>query len=245
MDVWHKRWIAYKRVLRECDVVLQVVDARAPAGTLNRGLSRYMSKMIIVVNKSDLVPPQKLDELPRVLRGYRGVAVSSKTGGGFNQLFQEIKGVTLRRPIKVAVVGYPNVGKSSMMNRLARRKATKVSPVPGETKNVQWISLGDILLCDTPGIVPPGETGLGLVLKAAVSADKAHSPEPIALDLISKKPSAAAETYGIAITKADTAEKILEKIAKRRGKLLKGGELDLQETARMVVRDYQRGKLVI
>ncbi len=243
MDVWLKRWIAYKHVLRECDVVLQVLDARDPAGTLNRGLSRYMSKMIIVVNKSDLVPALNLEELQRLLRGYRGVAVSSKTGGGFNQLFQEIKGVTLRRPIKVAVVGYPNVGKSSMMNRLARRKATKVSPIPGETKNVQWISLGDVLLCDTPGIVPLGETGVGLVLKAAVSVEKLHSPEPVAIGVIEKNRDATAKYYGVRISEKDNAELILEKIAKRRGKLLKGGELDLQETARMVVRDYQHGKI--
>jgi len=243
MDAWLKKWIAYKRVLRECDVVLQVVDARDPRGTLNHGLNRYASKMLIVVNKSDLVPAKELDALPQTLRGYRGVAVSSKTGGGFNQLFQEIKGVTIRRPIKVAVVGYPNVGKSSLMNRLARRKATKVSPTPGETKNVQWISLGDILLCDTPGIVPIGETGAGLVLKAAVAVERIPSPEPIALGIIGKKRDAVAMHYRVRISGKDDAEAILEKIARRRGRLLKGGEPDLQETARMVVRDYQRGKL--
>lgn len=243
MDRWLKKWIAYKRVLRECDVVLQVLDARDPRGTLNSGLNRYASKMILVVNKSDLVPAKKLDELPRTLRGYRGVAVSSKTGGGFNQLFQEMKGVTIRRPIKVAVVGYPNVGKSSLMNRLARRKATKVSPTPGETKNVQWISLGDILLCDTPGIVPLGETGVGLVLKAAVAVESVPAPEPIALRIIEKNRDAVAAHYGVRISEKDDGEAILGKIARRRGKLLKGGELDLQETARMVMRDYQRGRI--
>jgi len=243
MDKWLKRWIAFKRVLRQCDVVLQVVDARDPWGTLNWSLKRYISKMIVVVSKSDLVPPERLGILPRLLHKYRWVAVSSSTGEGIAMLRNEIRKACERRPIRTAVIGYPNVGKSSLMNRLARRKATKVSPVPGQTTNVQWVTLGDILLYDTPGVVPPSETGVSLVLKSAVAAQKIPSPEPIALEIIAKNMEAVCVHYDVPMRKTDDAEKILIKIAKRRGRMFKGGEPDVDTVARLIINDFQRGRL--
>ncbi len=243
MEEWLKRWIVFKRVLRECDVVLQVVDARDAWGTLNWSLKKYLSKMIVVVTKSDLVGEKELGALPRTLHGYRWVAVSGKTGEGIPWLLEEIRKATARRPAKVGVVGYPNVGKSSLMNRLAGRRAAKVSPVPGQTKNVQWVTLGDILLYDTPGVVPQSERGVSLVLKSAVAAQSIPSPEPIALEIIGRSMEAAAAHYDVPLRKTDDAEKLLIKIAKRRGRLLKGGEPDLDTMARLVINDFQRGKL--
>ena len=245
MDAWLKKWLAFKRVIKKCDVVLQVVDARNVKGTMNWPLKRYLSKMIVVVTKSDLMKNDSFGHLPATLRGYRWVVVSGKTGDGIQMLLAEIRKASQRRPIRVGVVGYPNVGKSSLMNRLAGRRAAKVSPVPGQTTNVQWVTLGDILLHDTPGVVPQNETGVNLVLKSAVPAQKIPSPEPIAIEIIARNMKSVAEHYDVKLSKADDAEKLLEKIAKRRGRLLKGGELDLDGMSRLVINDYQRGRLLI
>ena len=245
MDDWLKKWLAFKRVIKQCDVVLQVVDARNVRGTLNWSLKNYLSKMIVVVTKSDLMKGDAFAHLPSTLRGYRWVVVSGKTGDGIQMLLAEIRRASQRRPIRVGVVGYPNVGKSSLMNRLAGRRATKVSPVPGQTTNVQWVTLGDIMLYDTPGVVPKTEKGVSLVLKSAVPAQKIPSPEPIAIEIIARNMKSVAEHYDVKLSKEDDAEKLLEKIAKRRGKLLKGGELDVEGMSRLVINDYQRGRLLI
>jgi len=248
MDKWLRQWIAYRRTLRDADIVVHVIDARNIFETLNKGLNKYKSKLLVAVNKCDLVPDDEMQDIPRRLYGYRHVLVSGKNGFGMHQFYMAVNSMAREKPAKVAIVGYPNVGKSLLMNRLGRRKVARVSPIPGETKGVQWVNVGDFLLMDTPGIIPETEHGgKDLVMKGAVRADKIPSPEPIAEEIIGKflreKPDAIAKLYDIAVKKTDAPDKVLERIARRRGKLLKGGELNLFETAKLVIRNYQIGKL--
>ena len=244
-----KRWIAYKRTLREADVVIHVVDARDVTGTLNRSLNRYKSKLLVAVNKCDLVPQAALAGIKDALRSYAHVLVSGKTGFGLHDLRSAIYSIAKRKPAKVAIVGYPNVGKSTLMNRICGRKAAKVSPIPGETKGVQWVSAGGFLLVDTPGVIPRYEKdGMQLVLKGAVRAESIPNPEPIAEEIIARilkeNPETLGKCYGIQLRGAGEPSKVLERIARRRGRLLKGGEPDLYETAKLIIRDYQKGKLL-
>lgn len=244
-----RKLLAFKRALRESDVVVQVIDARDPRGTLSREMSRYRSKMVIAVNKCDLVPESGLPDIATALSNYRVVFTSKKTGRGLSALSKAVASVSKRETPQVVFAGYPNVGKSSLMNRIAGRKAVRVSPLPGETRGVQLISSRAYLLMDTPGMVPDTDKsgGAALVLKGAVRADRVPAPEPIAEEIISRflsgSPGALKRLYGISFAAGDGPEKILEKIAFRRGRLLKGGEPNVFETAQLVIRDYQQGKL--
>jgi len=248
MDKWLRQWIAYRRTLRDADIIVHVIDARNIFETLNKGLNKYKSKLLVAVNKCDLVPDEEMRGIPKRLYGYKHVLVSGKTGFGMHQFYMAVNSMARTKPAKVAMVGYPNVGKSLLMNRLGRRSVARVSPIPGETKGVQWVNVGDFFLMDTPGVIPESEHGgKELVMKGAVRADKIPSPEPIAEEILEKfmkeKPDALAKLYDIVLRKTDTPDKLLERIARRRGKLLKAGELNLFETAKLVIRDYQIGKL--
>jgi len=245
-----KKWIAYRRVLREADVVIHVVDARDVKGTLNRWLNKYKSKLLVAVNKCDLVPQTAFGEIDTALSSYNYVLVSGKTGLGMSALYSAISSLARRTPAKVAIVGYPNVGKSTLMNRICGRHTVKVSPIPGETKGVQWVSARGFLFVDTPGVIPRYERREeDLVLKGAIRADNILNPEPIAEEVIGRfleeSPEKIKETYDIRVSRRDTPSKLLERIARRRGFLLKGGEPNLYEAAKLVIRDYQRGRLSI
>ncbi|MDD5317173.1 MAG: 50S ribosome-binding GTPase [Candidatus ainarchaeum sp.] len=250
MDDWERKWLAYKRVLRESDVVVQVVDARDPKGTLSRELTRYKSKMVVAANKVDLAGPGARRQIAELLPRHRVAFTSWKTGEGIQALLRAIRDAAKTEKPRVAFVGYPNVGKSSLMNRIAGKKIVRVSPLPGETRGVQWVSLPFMFLVDTPGVVPRTEkSGKGLALKGAVRADRIPDPEPIAEEILARflkaRPASVKECYGIPAGRESDPARMLEKIAFRRGRLLKGGEPDLYEAAKTVIRDYQRGRLCL
>jgi len=243
-----RKWIAYKRVLRYADVVIHIVDARDVPGTLDRDMSKYKSKMIVAINKADLVSPSSLRTSLARFKTWRCVATSNKTGRGYAELLKLAQSISPRPQPKVAVVGYPNVGKSSLLNKLGGRKVARVSPIPGETRGPQWVKSGGFLFIDTPGVIPPRDQGgKDLILKGALRVEHAPDPESIAEEVIARflpdDAKALAKCYDITVAGKDTSQEILEKIALRRGKLLRGGKLNLFETAQMVVRDYQTGKL--
>jgi ribosome biogenesis GTPase A len=242
-----RRWRAYKQAVRDADLLVQVLDARDPAGTFNWTQSKYKSKLIVVLNKADLAP--RGQELPEKIAKYRPIPVSAKTGRGLGEL---AKAIREKAPggASVLFTGYPNVGKSSLVNRLSGRGAARVSPIPGETRGLQNVSARGFTAIDTPGMVPKGnQGGKALVLKGAIRADKIPDPEPIACEIlcgfIENKPSALRKLYDIEVERGEGVEEVIARIARRRGKLLKGGELNYYETAKMVIRDYQLGRLAL
>lgn len=245
-------WLQVRRVIREADVVLEVVDARDPYGTRSReveALARREGKpLVIVVNKADIVPKEVLEEWKRVLsREFPTIFVSAKKRLGTRKLWVAIKKATDKRPVKVAVVGYPNVGKSTIINVLRGRHSAGTSPIPGYTKHAKLVRAATWLkVIDTPGIVPTRGSEEELVIKCALSPESLEDPIPAALRLIEialeRDPEIFAKTYGVG---SREPARILEELAERRKLYLRGGKLNVEEAARVLIRDWQKAKLVI
>uniref|UniRef100_A0A671DSC1 Nucleolar GTP-binding protein 2 n=1 Tax=Rhinolophus ferrumequinum TaxID=59479 RepID=A0A671DSC1_RHIFE len=165
--------------------------------------------------------------------------------GAFIQLLRQFgKLHTDKKQISVGFIGYPNVGKSSVINTLRSKKVCNVAPIAGETKVWQYITLmRRIFLIDCPGVVyPSDDSETDIVLKGVVQVEKIKTPEDhIGAVLERAKPEYISKTYKI--ESWENAEDFLEKLALRTGKLLKGGEPDLQTVGKMVLNDWQRGRI--
>ncbi|XP_009994991.1 PREDICTED: nucleolar GTP-binding protein 2 [Chaetura pelagica] len=250
-------WGELYKVIDSSDVVVQVLDARDPMGTRSPHVESYLKKekhwkhLIFVLNKCDLVPTWATKRWVAILsQEYPTLAFhASLTNpfgkGAFIQLLRQFgKLHSDKKQISVGFIGYPNVGKSSIINTLRSKKVCNVAPIAGETKVWQYITLmRRIFLIDCPGVVyPSGDTETDIVLKGVVQVEKIKSPEDhISAVLERAKPEYIRKTYKIDSWK-DT-EEFLEKLAARTGKLLKGGEPDTQTVSKMVLNDWQRGRI--
>ncbi|GAB0199496.1 nucleolar GTP-binding protein 2 [Grus japonensis] len=250
-------WGELYKVIDSSDVVVQVLDARDPMGTRSPHVESYLKKekhwkhLIFVLNKCDLVPTWATKRWVAVLsQEYPTLAFhASLTNpfgkGAFIQLLRQFgKLHSDKKQISVGFIGYPNVGKSSVINTLRSKKVCNVAPIAGETKVWQYITLmRRIFLIDCPGVVyPSGDTETDIVLKGVVQVEKIKSPEDhISAVLERAKPEYIRKTYKI--DSWEDTEDFLEKLASRTGKLLKGGEPDLQTVSKMVLNDWQRGRI--
>ncbi|KFP25406.1 Nucleolar GTP-binding protein 2, partial [Colius striatus] len=250
-------WGELYKVIDSSDVVVQVLDARDPMGTRSPHVESYLKKekhwkhLIFVLNKCDLVPTWATKRWVAVLsQEYPTLAFhASLTNpfgkGAFIQLLRQFgKLHSDKKQISVGFIGYPNVGKSSVINTLRSKKVCNVAPIAGETKVWQYITLmRRIFLIDCPGVVyPSGDSETDIVLKGVVQVEKIKSPEDhISAVLERAKPEYIRKTYKI--DSWQDTEDFLEKLAARTGKLLKGGEPDLQTVSKMVLNDWQRGRI--
>lgn len=149
-----------------------------------------------------------------------------------------------KKSISVGFIGYPNVGKSSIVNSLRKKSVCRVAPIPGETKVWQYVTLTRrIYLIDCPGIVYNiGDSETDTVLKGVVRAEKLDSPDiHVAAILERAEHQSLVETYGIG--KWTDAEDFLEQLGKKTGKLKKGGDANINAVAKQVIVDWQRGRL--
>ncbi|XP_010958171.1 nucleolar GTP-binding protein 2 isoform X1 [Camelus bactrianus] len=250
-------WGELYKVIDSSDVVVQVLDARDPMGTRSPHIETYLKKekpwkhLIFVLNKCDLVPTWATKRWVAVLsQDYPTLAFhASLTNpfgkGAFIQLLRQFgKLHTDKKQISVGFIGYPNVGKSSVINTLRSKKVCNVAPIAGETKVWQYITLmRRIFLIDCPGVVYPSEDSeTDIVLKGVVQVEKIKTPEDhVGAVLERAKPEYISKTYKI--DSWENAEDFLEKLAFRTGKLLKGGEPDLRTVGKMVLNDWQRGRI--
>ncbi|XP_075524970.1 nucleostemin 2 [Dermacentor variabilis] len=250
-------WNELYKVIDSSDVVIQVLDVRDPQGTRSPFIERFMRKekphkhLVFVLNKCDLVPTWVTQRWVALLSAeYPTMAfhasITNPFGKGalINLLRQFSKLHTDKRQISVGFIGYPNVGKSSVINALRSKKVCNVAPIAGETKVWQYITLmRKIYLIDCPGVVyPSGDTDTEIVLKGVVRVENVEDPQdhiPAVLDRV--RPEYIVKTYKI--ESWESPEDFLEKLGRRSGKLLKGGEPDISTVAKMVLNDWQRGKL--
>jgi nuclear GTP-binding protein len=250
-------WGELYKVLDCSDVVIQVLDARNVPGTRCEHVENHIKKnashkhLIFVINKCDLVPNwvtkkwvQKLSETTPTIAFHASLNSPFGKGALINLLRQFAKLHQDKKQISVGLIGYPNVGKSSVINALRKKKVCKVAPIPGETKVWQYITLmRRIFLIDCPGIVyDQGDDEVETVLKGVVRAEKLPQPTefiPAILDRVKKE--YITKVYGIETWKDEFD--FLEQLAIKCGKLLQKGEPDFQNVAVQMINDYQRGKL--
>uniref|UniRef100_A0A4W5MJK0 Nucleolar GTP-binding protein 2 n=1 Tax=Hucho hucho TaxID=62062 RepID=A0A4W5MJK0_9TELE len=251
-------WGELYKVIDSSDVIIQVLDARDPMGTRSQSIETYMRKekpwkhLIFVLNKCDLIPTWVTKRWVAVLSAeYPTLAFHASLTNSFGKgsLIQLLRHPPLhtdqtKLPIFVGFIGYPNVGKSSVINTLRSKKVCNVAPLAGETKVWQYITLmRRIFLIDCPGVVYPSEDSESdIVLKGVVQVEKIRNPEEhIPAVLERAKPEYIQKTYRIPTW--SSPEDFLEKLAMRMGKLLKGGEPDLPCVSKMVLNDWQRGRI--
>nr|ACN11316.1 Nucleolar GTP-binding protein 2 [Salmo salar] len=250
-------WGELYKVIDSSDVIIQVLDARDPMGTRSQSIETYMRKekpwkhLIFVLNKCDLIPTWVTKRWVAVLSAeyptlaFHASLTNSFGKGSLIQLLRQFgKLHTDKKQISVGFIGYPNVGKSSVINTLRSKKVCNVAPLAGETKVWQYITLmRRIFLIDCPGVVYPSEDSESdIVLKGVVQVEKIRNPEEhIPAVLERAKPEYIQKTYRIPTW--SSPEDFLEKLAMRMGKLLKGGEPDLPCVSKMVLNDWQRGRI--
>ncbi|KAK4055674.1 GTPase required for pre-60S ribosomal subunit nuclear export and maturation [Microbotryomycetes sp. JL201] len=242
----------------ETDVILHVLDARDPMGTRCESVENYLAKekrgkkLIYVLNKVDLVPGWVAARWVKVLsKKHPTIAFHASINNSFGKgsLIQLLRQFSTlfsdKKQISVGFIGYPNVGKSSIINTLKKKAVCKTAPIPGETKVWQYITLmRRIYLIDCPGIVPPSarDTESQKVLKGTVRVEHLSSPAEHIPYLLSRvRPEYLTRTYGV--KDWSDAEHFLGMVATKMGKLHRGGEPDLRTIATMVLNDWIRGKI--
>lgn len=250
-------WNELHKVIDSSDVILQVLDARDPMGTRSKYIEEFLRKekphkhLFFILNKVDLVPNWATQRWVALLSAeYPTIAFHASLthpfgkGSLINLLRQLGKMHIDKKQISVGFIGYPNTGKSSIINALRSKKVCNVAPIAGETKVWQYITLmRRIFLIDCPGVVyPSAETDTEKVLKGVVRVELVTCPEDYVETVLKRvRTEYLKKTYRI--DNWTSSVDFLEQLAKRSGKLLKGGDPDITAVAKMVLNDFQRGKL--
>lgn len=253
--------------LKLVDGVCEILDARIPASSRNPDLDEIVGgkPRLVVLNRIDQADPAMVRRWAAWFKS-RGMAVletdckSRKGVGGFVPAIRAMLSEKLQRyqekgqvgrPLKIMVVGIPNVGKSTFINQIAGRKSAKAENRPGVTRGKQWITVDQgLLLLDTPGILWPKfedrEVGMRLAYTGAVK-DDIMDLETLSAGLLAllwrQYPEAVASRYKIAAEPDAQGYALLEAVGRKRGFLISGGEVDTERAARVVLEEYRSGKL--
>ncbi len=236
------KWAELRNMIHGADVIVEVVDARDIPGTRLSVAEKWAGsrRLLVVANKTDLLPQGVVvPPLPN-----KGISISARTGGeeGRKLLLRAIRARTKAKPsVKAIFIGYPNVGKSSLINMLAERKVARVSAVAGTTKNIQWIRVGgDLIVSDYRGLFPARDSDEALVRKGAINVqgEEEHHAHRFAERVLANDTLRGwlEKRYDIDLGGAETSEDVLARIAERRKWYLKAGELNLAEAARSLIR---------
>lgn len=258
-------WNELYKVIDSSDVVLHVLDARDPLGTRCRSVEKYIrteaphKHLVFILNKTDLVPTSVAARWVKLLsREYPALAFHASMTNSFGKgtlisLLRQFSALhSSRKQISVGFIGYPNTGKSSIINTLRAKKVCTTAPVPGETKVWQYVTLMKrIYLIDCPGIVPPSitDTPEEILLRGSVRVENIEYPSQYIPAVLKACQARHIErTYDFKLkTHEDKGEvdaiAFLEQLARKSGKLLKGGEADLDTVAKSVLNDFLRGKI--
>ena len=253
--------------VRLVDIVCEIIDARIPVSSRNPDLDELAGTKprLIIINRIDQADPAVTRLWAEYFRkrGIFTLEVECKTGSGvsgFPAAVREILKDKLEayaakglkgRSVRAMVVGIPNVGKSSFINRVARRKVAAASDKPGVTRGKQWIKIGAGLeLLDTPGILwPKFDSQLvaeNLAFTGAIK-DDILDVETLASNLMSKLketyPQSIENRYKISVSEDDGGFGLLEKAARKRGFLISGVEVDLERMANILLDEFRGGLL--
>ncbi|KAK9173967.1 NGP1NT (NUC091) domain protein [Cryptosporidium meleagridis] len=253
-------WQELYKVIDSSDIIVHVLDSRDPEGTRCKYLEEYISKehqnkhILFVLNKVDLIPKWVASKWIAFYGSIRPtIAFHSSITNSFGKrtLFHVLRQyaslLSDKKHVSVGFIGYPNVGKSSIINTLRGSKVCSVAPIAGETKIWQYIHLTHrIYLIDCPGIVPPeNASSYNVVLRGAVRPEKLSDPCIYIKQLLNiVKERHIKEKYNLKITDNwKNPDEFLTLVGKRLGKVLRGGEIDLITTAKIILNDWIVGKI--
>lgn len=252
--------------LKLVDIILELVDARIPFSSRNPMIDEIIQHKprLVLLNKADMADKEVTKAWIRYFeeQGVTALAINSQAGTGMKEIVtaakeilkekfarMEAKGVK-PRAIRAMIVGIPNVGKSTLINRLAKKNIAKTGNTPGVTKAQQWIKVGrELELLDTPGILWPKfedqEVGYKLALTGAIK-DTILNLQDICVYglrfLENEYPERMKDRYGLADIPEDIVE-LFNEIGKKRGALMGGGEVDYDKVAELVIRDIRTEQL--
>jgi nuclear GTP-binding protein len=251
-------WSELYKVIDSSDVLVQVLDVRDPMGTRSTYIENYLKKekphkhLVFLLNKCDLVPTWVTVRWVKVLSqvcptiAFHASITNPFGKGSLIQLLRQFAQIHKdKKSISVGFIGYPNVGKSSVINTLRKKKVCKAAPVPGETKVWQFVALmRRIFLIDCPGVVHQAteDTPADTVLKGVVRPESLDDPTDYIAVLLSRVKREYIQRH-YKIMNWDNHFHFLEQLARKTGKLHKGGKPDYTLTARKMIFDWQRGKL--
>ena len=264
--------------LKLIDVVVEILDARIPISSRNPDIEEYTKnkKKVIVLNKYDLADEKQNTNWIEYFKenGIEAVLVNSNTGEGINKAISKIEEVyssgrkqyenkgRIGKSIRVMVLGIPNVGKSSFINRISKKNSATVGNKPGVTRQKQWIRINqNIELLDTPGVLWPkfqsDEVALNLAYTGSIKDDVLETIE-IGFDLLKLlidkhldklleryklSPNEIKEIYNMDIAENEKVLEVMHLIGKRRGALISGGNIDEEKVAKIILDDFRSGKI--
>lgn len=248
--------------LKLVEVVCELLDARIPVSSRNPIIDELLAnkKRVIILNKSDIADSRANADWARKFsdEGFTVLTMNCVSGEGSSALLRLLENIrdernkesVRKRPLRLMIVGVPNVGKSSLINRLTGKKSAKTGNKPGVTKGKQWLNLGqDMQLLDTPGILWPKfedpQVGLNLAFCGSIK-DEIMDISTLGLELIKKlsdvHPDLLSARYKLeAVDESPLAT--MENIAAKRGFILSGGRIDYERTARTVLDEFRSGIL--
>ena len=264
--------------LKLIDIVVEIIDARIPVSSMNPDIEQYIKNKdrLIVLNKYDLANEEqnKLWVKKFKQKGLESVLVNSNSGEGINQAIKKIEEIYMKtqenyqnkgrigKAIRVMVIGIPNVGKSSFINRISKRNSATVGNRPGVTRQKQWIRINsNIELLDTPGVLWPKfqneEIALNLAYTGTIKDDILATIEvgfSLLKYLINNDINKLKIRYKLNNNEIDKilnsdleenekAVEILHMIGRKRGAIISGGNVDEEKTAKIILDDFRNGKI--
>ncbi len=262
---------AMQEDIKRVDLIIELVDARVPLASRNPDIDELAGgkARILILNKADLAD-EKANEAWTSYFKQKGLSVmttDSKKGTGLKKLLPVVREACkdkiernkkrgmVNRPVRGMVAGIPNVGKSTLINSFVGKAITRTADRPGVTRGDQWIRLNDSLeLLDTPGILWPKfddeETGLLLAMIGSIN-DEILNKEELAGELLKRlsvlDPKGLEDRYGLKVTEPietdDQIDAVLEAVGRKRGYLLKGGEVDKLKAAVNLLDEFRAGRL--
>ena len=264
--------------LKLIDIVVEILDARIPISSRNPDIEQYIKskKRLVVLNKFDLADAAENQKWVKFYedQGIEAVLVNSNSGDGIDNAIKKIEKINkdnqkkfenkgrIGKAIRVMVLGIPNVGKSSFINRVTKKNSATVGNKPGVTRQKQWIRINNnIELLDTPGVLWPKFDNEDIALNLAYTGTIKDNILPIIeigynlLKLLTKEyPEKIIERYklekeeieNVLSSDAEENEKILEimhMIGRKRGALISGGNIDEEKVARIILEEFRSGKI--
>ena len=253
--------------LKLVDAVCEILDARIPQASRNPDIDAICGAKprLVILNRIDIADPVMTARWADWFRaqGMEVIQTDCKSRKGINSFVPAVRRLLTEklqryaargqtgRPLKLMIVGIPNVGKSTFINQIAGRKGAKAENRPGVTRGKQWVTVDQgLLLLDTPGILWPKfddpQVGLRLAYTGAVK-DDVFDVEELACELMSllwrQYPQALESRYRLTGTPEQTGWELLQQAARTRGFLLARGELNTERMARVLLEEYRSGKL--